>query len=369
MLMPRMGGRVLYVPAKQSQSSMSTEQMHAELEAGVKRVVDGSYWAGLRWMLWGVLFLGLGIALGYAVFSVEGCRGNQVPLSVQSAISRINAMACTDASGRRMMQAECAGERYPFVVKMVISAPGSFRFCTGFIISSHEILTAGHCAVETMEEMDVNETAGLQRIAVEPYGSVGVIYGCHDLRSPSCKMEVARRVEVHPVFWQGGVSKAERFVHDIALVEVWGRFDMEPENFAEPVFAEGALVALGLQEGSGGTVFYGAGFGLVTPEGKDAIHLRYIDMYVEYDQDAEGHCRVFEEGNASAVNPGHKFCLRSLGAGDVCPGDSGSPLILEGRTVLGVLSTGNGCQQSIWTASQQYVSLVTNAAWIASVRV
>lgn len=365
---PRSGQRVVYVPARQAGREMSGEQMHTELESGVQRRVEWEYWSGLRSVFWAVLFLSVGIVLGYAVFSAEGCHSNSVPLSVQGAISRINAMACTGASGRRMTQAECAGDRFPFVVKIVVSDAGSYRFCSGFLISPREILTAGHCVVESLTELDTNESVALQVISVEPYGSVGVVYGCHDLRSPDCKMEVARRVAVHPGFWQGGVSKEERFLHDIALVEVWGVFDVAEDAYADAVFTPEALVGLDLVDGYGGSVFYGAGFGLISPEGQDAVHLRYIDMNIEFHQDGNPQCGVFEEGNASAVNPAHKLCMHSIGTGDVCPGDSGSPLIWGSRTVLGVLSTGNGCQQSLWTASQQYVSLVTNAVWIASVR-
>ncbi|CAG2106854.1 unnamed protein product, partial [Medioppia subpectinata] len=214
---------------------------------------------------------------------------------------------------------------YPWQVSLQRWSPifGSTHFCGGSLIHPKWVMTAAHCLEwafngETRKAM----TGELRRVRV--------IVGSETIAPPATNSLTLRITDaiLHPQY------ESRRGLNDIALIAL-----EKPVR----VLARGlAINTVCLPTDKNMVInkrLITTGWGTTQENGDDSIDLKAVELpLVPAKQCKEMYGRGF--------SPELEICAGSEGK-DSCQGDSGGPLIQRDRTgratVVGIVSTGNGC--------------------------
>ena len=217
---------------------------------------------------------------------------------------------------------EAPAGRWPSVASVHY---GGVPGCSGVLVHERVVLTAGHCAAESLDEVAI---------------------GGHDLERPGDFEWIdVERVEVHPDPWN---------THDVAALLL-----------ARPAETAAASLALGCAAGwlVDGATAQIVGFGNTEPDGggpTKRLHEAEVPIVLADCQDASRDCNV---GYADLVAGGEGV--------DSCIGDSGGPLYLwgaDGRPYLAATTSRAALPQTDTCGDGGvYVRLDGVAAWVEGV--
>ncbi|KAF2024016.1 trypsin [Setomelanomma holmii] len=199
--------------------------------------------------------------------------------------------------------AASAGD-FPFIVSLQTSS-GS-HFCGGSLLNANTVLTAAHCTVD--------QTASSLRVRA---GSLQ--------RSSGGTLVSVSSLKVHPSY----VSSSQDF--DVAI---WKLSTAVPTSTVSTY----AQIAASGSDPVAGTTNTVAGWGTTTSGGSTLpAALRKVDVPVV----SRTSCRSSYGTSAVTLN---MYCAGlTAGGKDSCQGDSGGPIVDSSKTLLGVVSWGDGC--------------------------
>lgn len=226
------------------------------------------------------------------------------------------------------------------VVLYLATQEGLVNFCTGSLIDSDVVLTAGHCIADFAEEIGVPQE--------EVIHYIGVGFGpkiVKSLEDESLSLIAVKAAKVHPDYKVGSVQNAlDEPMKDVALLKLESP---APKGFtAVKLNSDASLVQKG-------DVLILAGFGLVDGVKKtNAVGLNKVDVTVT-------------EPDLTAT----QFSYETVDGKTACGGDSGGPAFrqnAEGAFVLvGVTSWGdNQCKKfGTYTKVSAIYDFVSTASW------
>ncbi|MCI2419144.1 serine protease [Saccharopolyspora sp. K220] len=250
-------------------------------------------------------------------------------LVVTSAVTALAGMHPVAASAEGQPEARVLGgsdattDDAPWVV--ALADHHGRQFCGGTLVSPVKVITAAHCTVDPI--------TGGQRNPAE----VRTIAGRTDLRTDQGVIGEVERIWTHPDY--------QDYVHgdDIAVLTL--RTPM-PQR---PLATVGPDETAPYQPGTVARVF---GWGKTSESGPPSDTLRSVDVPINTD-DA---CRAaYPNFDARSM-----FCAGvPEGGSDACAGDSGGPIVADGR-LIGVVSYGTGCGRpgtpGVYTRLASYVA-------------
>ena len=192
--------------------------------------------------------------------------------------------------------APAAGNAYPYAARIVVDGLGS---CSGTLIASRFVLTAGHCATEITNGVAITDPArfhvriGNARAASDPGGYVAV-----------------DQVLRHPAF------NADRLLNDVTLLRLAAPSTAPTVDLLPPA-KRGLLKA--------GTSAIIAGWGLITQMPSEVLAPTLYAGRIRLMSDAA----CTREWHADADLP-TMFCAGPVGTrtAETCSGDSGGPLLV-----------------------------------------
>ncbi|MDI2028457.1 serine protease [Saccharopolyspora sp. TS4A08] len=182
------------------------------------------------------------------------------------------------------------------------------QYCGGTLIRAGEVITAAHCAHDPL--------TGAERSPKD----IRVIAGRTDLRSTEGTEAEVDEVKVHPGY--------EDFTtgDDLAVLELATPLPQRPL----PVVAPGDTEPY--QPGTSARVY---GWGRTSEDGPASDTLRSVEVPVAPDDSCRSAYPTYD--------PRSMFCAGyPEGGRDACAGDSGGPIVADGR-LIGVVSYGTGC--------------------------
>ncbi|WP_093940874.1 S1 family peptidase [Actinoalloteichus hoggarensis] len=212
-----------------------------------------------------------------------------------------------------------------------LTTPNGDLYCGGALVAPDKVVTAAHCLVLPSE----------QGVRVKSRTDVRVVVGRTDLRTTEGVQAGVRSIWVHPRY--------SSFVEgeDVAVITLDRRIDAPTAT----------LVGHGDERlYSPGTPATTMGWGRTSENGATSATLRSLDLPMIADADC---ARSYPEYDPAAM-----VCAGYLEGGrDACAGDSGGPLIVEGR-VVGLVSWGDGCAREgspgVYTRLLEYRSLLAH---------
>ncbi|WP_137813683.1 S1 family peptidase [Gandjariella thermophila] len=208
------------------------------------------------------------------------------------------------ASPRIVGGTETSTERYPWAVEL--TTDGDAPFCGGTLVAARKVVTAAHC-VTTNGRPD-------------PASSVRVVAGRTDMRSTAGSTVDVTRIWVHPRF----TAATQGF--DVAVLTL---ADALPYRTL-PLVAAGDTASY--RPGTMATVL---GWGRTGENEPQSSRLRSVTVPIVADAD----CARAEPDFKS---PAMVCAGDPRGGRDACLGDSGGPMVVDGRLV-GLVSWGEGC--------------------------
>ncbi|KAF2998588.1 hypothetical protein E8E13_006548 [Curvularia kusanoi] len=198
--------------------------------------------------------------------------------------------------------AATAGE-FPFIVSLQKS--GS-HFCGGTLVNANTVVTAAHCTQgQTASQLSVRA------------GSLN--------RSSGGTLVKVSSIKIHPSFSSGTLDS------DVAI---WKLATSIPTSSS---VSYATLAASGSDPASG-TVTTVAGWGTTSSGGASLpAALRKVDVPIV----SRATCR---NNYSQAEITNNMICAAVSGGGkDSCQGDSGGPLVDSSKTLVGIVSWGEGC--------------------------
>lgn len=231
-----------------------------------------------------------------------------------------------DAAGIVGGTTAAAGD-FPFIVSL---SQGGSHFCGGVLLNANTVITAAHCSV--------GQSASSVRVRA---GSLTWASG-------------GTQVGVSAIKYHESYNSA-RIDNDVA---VW--------HLATPIAASSTISYATLpaqgSDPAAGTSLTVAGWGILTENGQSLpATLRKVTVPVI----SRTTCR--SNYGTSAITD-NMFCAGvTTGGKDSCSGDSGGPIVDSSKTLLGLVSWGNGCAEAaypgVYTRVGQYVTWINANKW------
>ncbi|QUQ71565.1 S1 family peptidase [Kutzneria sp. CA-103260] len=200
----------------------------------------------------------------------------------------------------------------PWVV--AITTDSSQFFCGGTLVAPTKVVTAAHCVTQALA------TGGM---TTKSPSSLRVVAGRTDLRTRDGQQLRVTSVWADPSFRDVGTG------HDVAVLTLTRSVAYR----TLPLVADGDTS--GYQPGVVATVL---GWGRVGETAPPSPTLKSVQVPVVSDQTCASEESDFDAG--SMVCAGYP-----QGGRDACAGDSGGPMVVDGRLV-GVVSWGDGCARA-----------------------
>ncbi|KAM0545343.1 hypothetical protein ACHAPJ_011415 [Fusarium lateritium] len=200
---------------------------------------------------------------------------------------------------------------FPFIVS--ITRSGS-PWCGGTLLNANTVLTAAHCSV------DVSASSVQVRAGSTSRSSGGVV-------------SRVSSITIHPSF--SGLSTLN---NDVAI------WKLSTPIASSSTISYASLAASGSDPAAGASVTV-AGWGDTVEGGNNApVNLRKVTVPVVARATCRSQYTALYGSNAITTN---MFCAGlTQGGKDACQGDSGGPIVDSSRTVVGVVSWGEGCAQA-----------------------
>jgi len=217
-----------------------------------------------------------------------------------------------DASPRIVGGDDASTTTTPWVVALTTDG-GSF-FCGGTLVAPTKVVTAAHCVTQALA------TGGM---TTKSPSSLRVVAGRTDLRGRDGLQVRIASVWADPSFRDVGTG------HDVAVLTLTRSVPYR----TLPIVAAGDTS--GYATGAMATVL---GWGRVGESAAPSPTLRSVQVPVIADQTCANEEQDFNAD--SMVCAGYP-----QGGKDACAGDSGGPMVVDGRLV-GVVSWGNGCAEA-----------------------
>nr|XP_034195406.1 chymotrypsin-2-like isoform X5 [Osmia lignaria] len=201
----------------------------------------------------------------------------------------------------------------------------SFHFCGGSVLNENYVITAAHC-VE-------GKTAP----------SIKVIAGTINLTAPKSEHNV-KKIIIHEKY-----DKADSWKNDIALLKVDKSFVKSQQISFVPLPPKNQVV----KANDKGVV---SGWGRLWQGGPTTVHLQRVNIMIA----DQGYCKYTYKGIKNIYDS--QICAYdpSVGKGP-CHGDSGGPLIVNGR-LTGVVSwlwgCGNTYAPAVFTRVSAYIKWI-----------
>ncbi|MGZ6965166.1 MAG: S1 family peptidase [Acidimicrobiia bacterium] len=220
---------------------------------------------------------------------------------------------------------------YPSLVAILIDAPGiparNRLVCTGTVVTSRWVLTAGHCSIEVL------------------FGSPLLVQvGSRDLGGRGAQTVRVNRATVHKTFFNRGIA------YDVALLHTNTALNAPASRLATA--ADAALEAGGLRATA-------VGWGLTKQLGIEELpgpratqprRARAVEIPIVDDATCAA---TFADLTPGYFVPASDLCAGEAGR-NVCYGDSGGPLYAtdpQGAFVqIGITSRGAGCATKLFPA-------------------
>ncbi|KAF3042682.1 hypothetical protein E8E12_007228 [Didymella heteroderae] len=194
---------------------------------------------------------------------------------------------------------------FPFIVSLQRS--GS-HFCGGSLLNANTVITAAHCTV--------GQTAS----------SLSVRAGSLNRNSGGTLVRVSS-IKVHPSF------SSSTLTNDVAI---WKLATSIPTS---STVGYASLAASGSDPASGSTSTV-AGWGTTSSGGSSPTTLRKVDVPIVSRATCRNNYSVSEITDTM-------FCAGvATGGKDSCQGDSGGPIVDSSKTLIGLVSWGDGCAQA-----------------------
>ncbi len=217
-------------------------------------------------------------------------------VTVPPAIAALPAGTSSRMQPRVVGGAPAPPTAYPYAARIIVDGLGS---CSGTLIASRYVLTAGHCATEIMSAVPINDPArfhvrvGNTRPASDPAGYLDVA-----------------KVLRHPAF------DADRLLNDVALLRLAAPVAATTVDLLPP--SKAGLLAAGRYA----TI---AGWGLIAQDPDEVLAPTLYTGRIRLMSDTA--CIREWRGD---VNLATMFCAGPVGTrgAETCSGDSGGPLLV-----------------------------------------
>lgn len=234
---------------------------------------------------------------------------------------------------------------WPYAALVILQAPDETALCSGSVVSSDLILTAGHCAFDpdtgtTWPASDYTVITG----SVDPYTVAGQESGVRQVLLDGLYKRLTST----------GVSD-----WDAALLQLSAP-TTEPPVALATASADASLY-------NGGTPAAVAGWGLTEGEDQNSLpeNLQYADTEVE----SESACSAVEMQSANPFDSADQICATypPLYATGTCQGDSGGPLVADAAgSVVQIGLTSFGTSDCDTTQPSFYTSVAAIQPWVAA---
>jgi trypsin len=242
---------------------------------------------------------------------------------------------------------DAAPGEFPSVAEITFGGPGVGIFlCTGTLIDSTHVLTAGHCSSVTKAA-----TVVVSSPISWPPQSINVWIG--GTQSGEGESAPVRSVSIPPDY----LGLTDR--NDISILTLAGPSSKAPTQVAgageRSIWSPGVLATI-------------AGWGATEEDGDLPDTLQKAQVPITTDAYCES---AYSDEEGWDFDPATMVCAGFPEGGvDTCQGDSGGPLFADGagvRRVVGVTSWGNGCAREGFPGVYARVADTKLRTWVASV--
>ncbi|XP_011868436.1 PREDICTED: chymotrypsin-2-like [Vollenhovia emeryi] len=217
----------------------------------------------------------------------------------------------------------------PYQVSLQLST-SSFHFCGGSIVNPNFVVTAAHC-VEGKVPMDIK-----------------IIVGTVNLDRPRV-IHAAKEIIVHKEY-----DSYNSWINDIALIRVYTSFVPSNDVGFVPLPEQDETV----QEGAVARV---SGFGRLSQDGPGSKILQKATIYIA----KQSYCKKMYEKLIYNIYNTHICANDPNVSRGSCNGDSGGPLIVNGKLV-GLVSWAKACSltdyPTVYTRVPSYINWIKENA-------